>query len=278
MTAVTAHAEDADAPADSAKPRTYALVAAVGNQYSLVTEVETVGSHLSPYRKLTVDVPGNLLNRFVLHSMDAAIARMEPASTRLYLTIATPPMDRVPPGKRGQLAIDSVVAALEGMPERATWDRIVVVTPAYQALKHDRMANRLQGLGVFAQPLCQGTPTSCAMGFEATGPDAVTPEGKSVRANYFVAPFSYIEVWIVDPKTLAIVERQAQFDNRKLYDPKSPSATITGNATSASLAAGFGRVIEKSVQSAVAETGLVQGQSEVGEIHRIKPQDGVKTP
>jgi hypothetical protein len=37
-------------------------------------------------------------------------------------------------------------------------------------------------------------------------------------------------------------------------------------------------VIEQSVQSAVAETGLIQGQSEVGEIRRIKPEDGVKTP
>ena len=123
-----------------------------------------------------------------------------------------------------------------------------------------------------------GTPASCAMGFEATGPDAATPDNKTVRANYFVAPFSYIEVWIVDPKTLAIVERQTQFDNRKLYDPRSPSATITGNATSASLAAGFSRIIERSVQAAVSETGLMQGRSEVGEIRKIKPDDGAKTP
>ncbi len=42
---------------EKVKPKVYGLIAAVGAEFSLVTEVPTTGSHLSPYRRTTTDVP-----------------------------------------------------------------------------------------------------------------------------------------------------------------------------------------------------------------------------
>ena len=61
----------------------------------LVSAVPAVGSHLSPYRRFTSDVPNNILNRFALHSLDNAIAAIEPTSTRIYLSVPAASMDGV---------------------------------------------------------------------------------------------------------------------------------------------------------------------------------------
>ena len=42
-------------------------------------------------------------------------------------------MDGVVPAKRDSIAMGAIVAALESMPQRLAWNRIVVVTPAYRA-------------------------------------------------------------------------------------------------------------------------------------------------
>ena len=55
--------------------------------------VPTVGSHLSPYRRSTSDVPNNILNRFALHSLDHAIAAIETTSTRIYLSVPAASID-----------------------------------------------------------------------------------------------------------------------------------------------------------------------------------------
>jgi hypothetical protein len=50
LAAGPAYGQAATEPANSAKPRVYALIAAVGEQFSFVSEVPSTGSHLSPYR------------------------------------------------------------------------------------------------------------------------------------------------------------------------------------------------------------------------------------
>jgi hypothetical protein len=44
-----AYGQAATEAANSVKPRVYALIAAVGEQFSFVSEVQSTGSHLSPY-------------------------------------------------------------------------------------------------------------------------------------------------------------------------------------------------------------------------------------
>jgi hypothetical protein len=83
-----AYGQAATEPANSVRPRVYALVAAVGEQFSVVYEVQSIGSHLSPYRRSTTEVPNNILNRLALHGLDKAIANIDPDSTRIYMAFS----------------------------------------------------------------------------------------------------------------------------------------------------------------------------------------------
>jgi len=191
-----------DAASPETKPRIYALVAAVGEHFDQVHEVASIGSHLSPYRHKTSTVPNNALNRLALHSLDKAIATIDPAGTRIYLALPAAQMDGIVPSERDNAAIAAVVAALEKMPQRVEWDRIVVATPAYRGLAQNGMAARLQGFGIFNQPLCQaGCPNPLLPGpGRELGPEApdgvaaISMDDTPIKARTFVAPFSYIEV------------------------------------------------------------------------------------
>jgi hypothetical protein len=57
-----AYGQEATEAANSVKPRAYALIAAVGEQFSFVSEVPSIGSRLSPYRRRTVEVANNIPN------------------------------------------------------------------------------------------------------------------------------------------------------------------------------------------------------------------------
>lgn len=257
-------------------PKIYALVGAVGAQFSVVHEVQRTGSHLAPYRRSAVDATNNVLNRLVLESLDKAIANVEPESQRIYLAIAPGRMEEVAPALRESVAIGQVVAELEKMPQRLNWDRVVVVTPAYEALERDGMASRLQGLGLFLEPLCQSDALSCEYNFRPpSGPKAETPQGETISTNYFVAPYSYIEVWVLDAKTLAVLDKQRSLENRKLFDPRSDSQDLARNIDKRVLAAHIANVVDLSVREAVMHTEL-RGKVEVTEPREVKPGDAGK--
>jgi hypothetical protein len=156
LVCVLAYAETASGTIEPARPRVYALVAAVGGQFNTLSAFPTTGTHLSPHRRTTEDVPNNILNRFALHSLDKAITAIEPASKRVYLSLPPAHMDGVTPAKRDSVAVGAIVAALENMPQRQAWDRIVVVTPAYRALDQSGLPGKLQGFGVFFRAAMPG--------------------------------------------------------------------------------------------------------------------------
>src|SRR5262249_51929504 len=54
-------------PVQPAAPRVYALIAAIGTQFTLVHEEQTTGTHLSPHRRRTTDALNDALNRIALH-------------------------------------------------------------------------------------------------------------------------------------------------------------------------------------------------------------------
>jgi hypothetical protein len=86
-----------------------------------------------------------------------------------------------------------------------------------------------------------------------------------------VAPYSFIEVWVLDPKTLNVLDRGISMEHQKLYDPKSASLNMFDNVKSEVLADRFVGLIQSSVAAAVAETerrGTVQ----------VKERGAVKEP
>ena len=100
--------------AEPAKPKTYALIAAIGDEFTTVNEYrQQVGTHIAPYRRTTEKVPDNLLNRLALHSLDKAIATIDPSSTRIYMSLPAAQVDRVTPAKRDSAELSAVTAELQ---------------------------------------------------------------------------------------------------------------------------------------------------------------------
>jgi hypothetical protein len=265
------------------KPKVYALIAAVGGEFNLVVEVPTTGTHLAPYRRTTTDVPNGALNRLALSGLDTAVLKADPNSRRIYMVLPGPQLAGVEPSLREKAAISKIVSALERLPQRHEWDRIVVATPAYSALEINGMASKLSGMGLFSEPLCQA---GCG-GFRrddvrfldqepSDGVDAVTSEGKSIKARTYLAPYSYITVWILDPKTLAVLDKQQGFDNQKLAEPvyKAPLNLDQGD-TQQYLNRRIAGLISSSIGEAVmrSEVNAKRGTVEVGEIRVVKPED-----
>ena len=274
-------------PGTPVRPRVYALVAAVGEEFSVVHEVQSTGTHLSPYRRTTNNVPDDILNRLALHGLDAAIAKADPGGRRIYLALAAAPMDGVAPPQRESVAIRHVVSALEKMPERLEWDRIVVATPAYLALAQKGVASKLQGFGIFSEPLCQAgcdTPFSKTNsrfldGEPPDGVEATTSEDKTIKARTYVAPFSYITVWVLDPKTLVVLDKQQEFDNLKLAEPRyKPRLDASETDTQKYLAARIAQTVEASISAAVMrfEINGMHGDVEVGDVKVVTPPDAAR--
>jgi len=271
-----AHCQTAPETVNAVKPRVYALVSALGEKFSIVVAVPRTGSHLEPYRRTTTQVTNNILNRLALQGLDKAIANIDPSSKRIYLALPAAQMDEVAPSQRESVAISKIVSTLEGMPQRLEWDRIVVATPAYRAQEVDGMAGKLQGFGVFWQPLCRSDAISCGYGFHPpSGPNALTPENKVIKTNQFVAPFSNIEVWVLDPKTLAVIDRQQEFDNQKLADATARILDASQRVNREFIMSRIASVIELSIDEAVKHTEL-NGKVEVGEPKLVRPDDDRK--
>jgi len=256
------------------KPRVYALLGAVGAQFNLVSEVQTTGSHLSPYRRKTIEALNDVLNRLALHGLDNAIEKLEPESKRIYLTLAFPTMHGVAPPQRETALMSEIQSALKEMPQRLEWDRIVVATPAYGALEKRGIAGKLQGFGLFIEPLCQGgcgTLPGVLLGED--GVEAMTSDDKIIRARTYIAPFSYIDVWVLDAKTLTVLDRQEGFDSQKLADPSYKPLDLSQSAAQNYLLGRVSSLVERSVGDAVTRSviGSKRGKVEFGDIKEVEP-------
>ena len=256
-----------------AKPKTYALLAAVGGQFSFVHGQQQIGSHLSRFRHSSIAVPDNVLNRLVLGSLDVAVRDLDPDSKRIYLSLPAPQVDGVAAGLREETAIGLVAVELRKMPQRLEWDRIFVVTPAYSALERNGLAAKLQGLGVYMQPLQSNYGEFTGDASRDMGGDGVvTPDGKDARSSVYLAPYSYIELWVLDPKTLNVLEKHEVFDNQKIYDKMAGTLDMSENLDKKVLAQRIVDLIERSVHKAV--TGTEQrGSVEVPDGKIVNPRD-----
>jgi hypothetical protein len=270
------YAEAAQSP--PAKPGTIALVAAFGDLVSFVSQVQSTGSHLSSSRQATGRVKDDVLNRIVLHSLDSATAGILPDSNRIYLSLSAVSPAGVASLQDDTAAIEAIIAALEKMPQRQEWDRIVVATPAYRALERDGLAGRLQGFGLFSDPLCHGcgsflddVPSNVKHG----SIDAVTSEGDAIKSQTYVAPFSYIDIWILDPKTLAILDKQERFESQKLAEPQYKPVSINVEQY---LMRRLASLIDHSISDAVthSELNTRQGKVEVSNPIKVDPEPNGK--
>lgn len=268
----------AAAQTPAAEARTYALVSALGNRLEVVQAVRGTGSHLPPYERRTYEVGANLINRLALQGLDQTVARQEPLSRRIYLAMDPGPMRAAASDEERIAPVKAELARLD----RGGWDRILVALPARRSLPSEGMASRLQGMGIFQQPLCQADSSwgwrrgACEFDVPPpSGAKATLPDGDERDARTFVAPFMYVEVWLLEPKTLAVLERGTRYGHRKLADRNGGADGIVRGEHEDFFARQIVEVVQSAVRQAAADAGF-GGQVEVNEKRNLPAPERVE--
>lgn len=227
-------AAGAQTQAPAAPPQTYALIAAMGKQMAVVTEVKNVGSHMEPYDRQRIVAGNDILNRLVLQDLDQNVTAMDPDSVRVFLSMPTPNVEHVNPERREQYSIDSIIAELKKHEqERRGWNRIIVVTPAYRIRdKEGHMGTDLQGMGMFVEPLCQTNPKSCDQTFDSISGGRVALDDDK---NTFIAPYSYLNVWQLDPATLNVIASTRVFKDERIPTPQHAPQAVDKHLVAAKM-------------------------------------------
>lgn len=259
--AMNAIAQDkpATTAATAERPRVYALISAVGDKFTYLRQKQQVGSHLEPYVRRTVKVPGLDLDAAILRGLDRVIGEREPDSKREFLRLNPLEMEKVRMQEREQVAIGKLVSILEKYPQRANWDQIIIVTPSYQFSEHSGMGSKLHGIGLYVQPLYSGklpTDDGMAADFETVGgEETVAPEDRKKKAmsKRYVAPYSYTQLWILDAKTLQVIQKETRRDAIKLFDPDSTALDVEKTLTKEQLGGQIISFVERSSARALRE-------------------------
>lgn len=284
----TAFSQAADSTPTSAKPSTppstppltYALVSAVGDRFTFVTQKQSVGSNsIDNFTRRVVKVEGNVLNSAVLRGLDQALTQSEPTSVRVFMSLEAAEMENVLPQDREAIAIGKIVSALEKMPQRKDWDKIIVVTPKYMQSEYSGMGSKLSGLGVYVQPLYSATISSSGSESandievsDSTGSDTRAPDGSKTKSRRYVAPFSYIQKWVLDAKTLKVLEKDARHDFSKLFDKQSTAINVAQSIPDDVLAE---RILTLAERSAASSMGAdLSAVVQIGDVTAIDPKTG----
>jgi hypothetical protein len=242
------------APMAFAQAHTYALVSAVGSKISYVRLKQQTGSHLDGYERYERDVPGAALDGAVLRGLERVIAAGEPDARFVYLALNPAELEATYAYRRGEVAIGKLATALEKMPERRAWHRIVVVTPRYVNSEREGLGSKLHGIGIYVRPVGSGFGSDALGEFMLRNdPDTVTPDGQEARSSRFIAPFFYAQVWVLDAVTLQVLETNERYDFQRLSDPESTAIHIEDAIPPEKIAPALEKFVEQSSARALRE-------------------------
>ena len=90
-----------------------------------------------------------------------------------------------------------------------------------------------------------------------------------MRANHFVAPYAYLDIWVLDPKTLEVLDHQVSLESRKVADDYG-GIDLNDERAREFVASRFILVVQDSVRDAVRKTEL-RGTVEVGNVKPVDP-------
>jgi hypothetical protein len=252
----------AAAPDAPPAPQTVALVAAIGDRVDVVRQLKLSSGHAEPYARKTLQVSGQALNYAVLRGLDKALTEDEPEARHVLLQWDMPAdvadrLARARAGAREDILIAALVQHLGGLPERQGWDRIEVIVPAYNDLETQGLGTKLNGIGVYVQPLARqdfdadgiaegsaGIVTSEADGDYRT----VNPRtGETAHASTFLAPYMVFERLSFDARSMALIKRERHVDHTKYADPDSTALDVGSQMSGAAL---IGKLVESVERSA----------------------------
>jgi len=250
----------------------YALVAAMGDQFTAGTEVHTTGSHLPGHAKRRLDVKDEGINKLALASLASAVGKLHPQVERHYLVVPLPPETQLRVRSIEENAFAIAVEALRARPDRGEWQRIVLITPANRVQKQETggLASDTQGIGVFTQGLCQSDIRDCDKRRSVTsGVEVTTPKGETVKSDRYVAPYFFAKIWILDPQSLQVLDSEVVMDHTKYNDPDSDAMDQNQVLDRKFLLTKIVEQVEKSTTEAVSRTEL-RGKVEVKEKGEVK--------
>lgn len=247
-----------------------ALLAAVGDQMNVVRQKESVGSHLDPFNRRVVPLQGQAINMAVLRGLDRGIEQEEPHARRVLLRWSPPAellqsLNELRGPARDDALLQALLSYLRELPQRQEWDRIEAVLPAYFRAEVRGMGSKLQGIGIYVQPLDRGFDITDE-GLvddpnDTRGYSTVDPKTGTVRkARSFVAPYMYFERITLDARSLEVLARKRQLDNIKFNDPMSDERDVSAHLSQADL---MGRLLSLAERSAYQSIRGKQGTVEV---------------
>jgi hypothetical protein len=256
--------KDAEAAPPPPRPTVYALVSAVGGDLTFVRQREQVGSNrVDTFNRLTVQIPDASLDSAVLRGLAKVLRSNEPDAVIHYMRLNPKELEGLRPQQKGAVAIGKLAKAFDGMPERQGWDKIVIITPGYLLPGHRGMGSKLGGLGVYVQPLYSATENAVGPiggGVEDLAPSgvsaeesAVTPDGDYTPAKRYVAPYFYTKLWILDAKTLTVLDFDERYDFQKIYDPKWTATDVQRNFSPEQMGEAVQAFVERSAARSLRE-------------------------
>lgn len=252
--AIAQTAPDAS-PVAAPKPKVYALISAVGDQFTYVTQKQSVGSNvIDHYDRKVIKIPNDAINASVLKGLDRAIEQRDPGSKRILAKLNALEMTGVPPVDRERVAMGKLLATLDKFPQRMEWDTIIVVTPKYLFSERKGMGGKLEGLGVYVQPLESSKQDDGVEVLGNDGEETIRPDGTpGKRSSTFVAPYNYTQTWVFDAKTLAVLDTSARYEFQKVYDPDSTALNGARSVPIEKLADIFTTFVERSTARGLGE-------------------------
>lgn len=121
---------------------------------------------------------------------------------------------------RGEVISKQVLGDLAHAAERKDWDRIILVTPRFVNTGWDRMGDKLHGIGIHVQPMGRNLDIEDGGIIGSSDPETFSPDGAASNSYKFNAPLFFADIWVIDARTLKVLERKERFDFVRYYDPK----------------------------------------------------------
>lgn len=130
------------------------------------------------------------------------------------------------------------------------------------------MGSRLSGIGLFVQPV----PTN--LGDDAVEAGALEDEVRDITGNEFkkprsgtyVAPFFYMQVTVLDAKTLTVIRQEEKYDFRKIINSESTALDVEKSLTPKQLASEIERFVESAARRMIVDK---EGTVDVGPVRTL---------
>lgn len=258
-----AAASEAPATEPAAPKPIYGLASAIGGELGYVIAKEEVGSRMDPYERHALPFPDYTLDAIVLRGLDRVIARRFPDTDRVFMRLRPAQLSDVAPPDRERVAFERLTAELRKMPQRQNWERIVVVTPHYRGFERSGLGSKLHGVGMYVQDL------SSRAEYHVIEPDG-TPGAQ--RRGRYIALYYYARIFVLDAKTLQVLESAPWLIDEKIHDSQSDAVNIARSLSVEQLSRRLETFVERASTQALGSTlgGTVEG----GEITPV----GAKPP